>query len=58
VDDLVAGHERLDSGHYVGSGEIASGDMLVDNSDDRCRVATRAVADGRGHATLSPFRAH
>jgi hypothetical protein len=23
VDDLVAGHERLDSGHYVGSGEIA-----------------------------------
>lgn len=57
VDDLVAGHERLDSGHYVGSGEIARGDMLADNSDDRCRVATRAVADRRGHATFLPVRA-
>jgi hypothetical protein len=35
VDDLVAGHERLDSGHYVGSGEIARGNMLADNSDGR-----------------------
>jgi hypothetical protein len=57
VDDLVAGHERLDSGHYVGSGEIARGDMLADNSDDRCRVATGAVADRRGHATFLPVRA-
>lgn len=29
VDDLVAGHERLDGGHCVWSGEIAKEDMLA-----------------------------